>query len=182
MCLGYKSDVIQNFFKNGDKFGVNIDYVLEDKRMGTAGALTLLKQRPNEPFFVMNGDLLTNVNYEQMLDFHEHHKSKATMCVREYDIEVPYGVVSVQGESIRSIEEKPTHTFFVNAGIYLLEPDCIDLIPKYQFYDMPTLFEQLIIAKDKITSFPLKEYWLDIGIISEYEKANVDYNKVFLSV
>ena len=140
MCLGYKSSVIRDFFQDGSRFGMNIDYIVEDKRMGTAGALTLLKKRPDKSFFVMNGDLLTKVNFEKMLDFHESNNSKATMCVREYEIEVPYGVVTINDENIYSIKEKPTHSFFVNAGIYLLEPECIDLIPENEFYDMTSLF------------------------------------------
>ena len=174
MCLGYKSSVIQDFFQDGSRFGVNIDYIIEDQRMGTAGALTLLKKKPNKSFFVMNGDLLTNVNFEKMLDFHESNNSKATTCVREYEIEVPYGVVSIKDENICSIKEKPTHSFFVNAGIYLLEPGCIDLIPENEFYDMTSLFEQLISEKDKTVSFPLQEYWLDIGNHSDFSKAQND--------
>jgi len=179
MCLGYKSNVIQDHFQDGSAFGANIDYIVEEKRMGTAGALTLLEKRLDNPFFVMNGDLLTDINFEKMLDFHVEHNSKATMCVREYDIEVPYGVVNVANENITSIIEKPIHSFFVNSGIYLLEPDCIDLIPDNKFYDMPTLFEELIAAKEKIISFPLQEYWLDIGRIADYERANVEYFSVF---
>ncbi|MDC0239199.1 nucleotidyltransferase family protein [Candidatus Thioglobus sp.] len=179
MCLGYKSDVIQDYFQDGNELGVSIEYIIEDKPMGTAGALTLLKEKISEPFFVMNGDLLTNVNYEQVFDFHKSNNSKATMCVSEYEIEVPYGVVSVNHENIVSIEEKPLHSFFVNAGIYLLEPECIDLIPNNEFYDMPMLFEKLLFLKEKIVSFPMKEYWLDIGRMTEYEKANHEYNKVF---
>jgi NDP-sugar pyrophosphorylase family protein len=179
MCLGYKSNVIQDYFQEGSGFGANIDYIVEEKRMGTAGALTLLTNKLEQPFFVMNGDLLTNVNFEKMLDFHEAHNSKATMCVREYDIEVPYGVVNVDNENIISIEEKPIHSFFVNAGIYILEPGCVDLIPANEFYDMPSLFEKLIEAKEKTISFPLKEYWLDIGRMADYEKANLEYKGVF---
>jgi len=128
---------------------------------------------------VMNGDLLTNVNYGEMLDSHILHDSKATMCVREYDIEVPYGVVEINQEEIVSIEEKPIHSFFVNAGIYLLEPECIDIIPDNEFYDMPLLFENLILNKYKTISFPLKEYWIDIGRMVDYDKANSEYSKVF---
>jgi len=179
MCLGYKSNVIQDYFQDGSDFGATIDYVVEEKRMGTAGALTLLKKKLNKPFFVMNGDLLTNVNFEKMLDFHESNASKATMCVREYDIEVPYGVVNLNNEKIVSIEEKPIHKFFVNAGIYLLEPECISLISDNEFYDMPSLFEELIKNNRKTISFPLKEYWLDIGRIVDYEKAKAEYNNIF---
>jgi NDP-sugar pyrophosphorylase family protein len=179
MCLGYKSNVIQDYFQDGSAFGASINYIVEEKRLGTAGALSLLKKKLNKPFFVMNGDLLTNVNFENMLDFHELNNSKATMCVREYDIQVPYGVVNLNKEKIVSIEEKPIHSFFVNAGIYLLEPECIDLIPINGFYDMPLLFEELILNNKKTVSFPLKEYWLDVGRISDYEKAKVEYKNIF---
>lgn len=181
MCVGYKSNIIQDFFEDGSKFGANIEYVLEDKRMGTAGALALLsdEQKPKEPFFVMNGDLLTNVNFENMLDFHIAQNAKATMCVREYDFQVPYGVVNIENGQIASIVEKPTHSFFVSAGIYMLDSSCIDMIPKGQCYDMPTLFDEMIKAGDNTVSFPIREYWLDIGRIEEYEKANVEYGEVF---
>jgi len=179
MCVGYKSKIIQDFFEDGNKFGANIEYILEDKRMGTAGALSLLSEKPNEPFFVMNGDLLTNVNFEHLFEFHTLNNSMATMCVREYDFEVPYGVVNVKNEKIISIEEKPMQKFFVSAGIYMLDAKCIDLIPEDEFYDMPTLFENLIARNENVISFPLREYWLDIGRMEEYEKANKEYLEVF---
>ena len=116
--LTCKSDIIQNYFGDGSKFGVSIEYILENKRMGTAGALSLLKKKPTEPFFVMNGDLLTNVNFENMLEFHTKNSAIASMCVREYDLQVPYGVVNIEDGEIKSIEEKPIHKFFVSAGIY----------------------------------------------------------------
>ncbi|MDQ7085354.1 MAG: sugar phosphate nucleotidyltransferase [Sulfurovum sp.] len=118
MCIGYKSHVIQDFFEDGSRFGANIEYILEDKRMGTAGALSLLsvKQTPKEPFFVMNGDLLTNVNLEHLLNFHLQNNSTATMCVREYDFQVPYGVVKIDNGHIKSIDEKPIYKFFCKCG------------------------------------------------------------------
>jgi len=179
MCLGYMSNVIEDYFKDGSDFGANIKYIVEERKMGTAGAISLIKEKIDKPFFVMNGDLITNINYEQMLDFHEEQNSKATMCVREYDIQVPYGVVNVINEDIVSIEEKPIHSFFINAGIYLLDPECINLIPKDEFYDMPSLFEKMILTDKKTISFPLKEYWLDIGRISDYERANLEYKGIF---
>ena len=181
MCIGYKSETIQNFFGNGSKFGVKIEYVIEEKRMGTAGALSLLteKQKPKKPFFVMNGDLLTNINFEHLFDFHLKNKSKATMCVREYDFQVPYGVVNIDKGEIVAIDEKPVHKFFVSAGIYMLDETVLDSIPKDEFYDMPTLFELLIENKGKVMSFPLREYWLDIGRLEEYKKANDEYHEVF---
>jgi UTP-glucose-1-phosphate uridylyltransferase len=157
MCLNYKSHVIKDYFGGGSEFGVNIEYILEEQRMGTAGALSLLEEKLTEPFFVMNGDLLTNLNFEKMLAFHENRRADATMCVREYDIEVPYGVVNIDNENIISIEEKPVHSFCVSAGIYILDPDCINLIPRNEFYDMPSLFEKMILNNKKMISFPLQE-------------------------
>jgi len=181
MCIGYKSQIIQDFFGDGSKFGAKIEYIVEEKRMGTAGALSLLSetQKPIEPFFVMNGDLLTNVNFENMLEFHLSSNAKATMTVREYDFQVPYGVVNVENGQIKSIEEKPVHKFFVSAGIYMLDSSCVEMIPKDQFYDMPTLFEKMIEQRENVVSFPIREYWLDIGRMDEYEKANREYYEVF---
>lgn len=179
MCVNYKSHIIQDYFGDGTKFGVNIEYILEEQRMGTAGALSLLKVKPTESFFVMNGDLLTNVNFEHLDNYHTSNHSMGTMCVREYDFQVPYGVVNIDGSKILSIEEKPTHKFFVSAGIYMLSPEVLDYIPQNKFYDMPTLFEKLISENKNAVSFPLREYWLDIGRIEEYKKANDEYGEVF---
>jgi len=179
LCVNYKSDVIQDFFKDGSEFGVNIEYIFEEQRMGTAGALSLLKNKPTEPFFVMNGDLLTNVNFEHLDSYHISNNSMGTMCVREYDFQVPYGVVNIKDSKILSIEEKPTHKFFVSAGIYMLSPEILEYIPQNEFYDMPTLFEKLISEEKNIISFPLREYWLDIGRLEEYKKANEEYDEVF---
>ena len=179
MCVNYKSDIIQEYFGDGSKFGVSIEYVLEEKRMGTAGALSLLKEKPKEPFFVMNADLLTNVNFEHLHDFHVSNNSMGTMCVQYYDFQVPYGVVNIENTKILSVKEKPTHKFFVNAGIYMLSPEILNYMPKNEFYDMPNFFEKLISENENIISFPLREYWLDIGRIEEYEKANEEYEEVF---
>jgi len=179
ISVNYKAEMIKKYFDDGAKFGVNIDYIEENKRMGTAGALSLIKERPQEPFFVMNADLLTNVNFEHLLDFHLIEHSVATMCVREYDYQVPYGVIETEGSNIISIKEKPVHKFFVNAGIYVLSPQVFEYIPKDEFYDMPTLFEDIIKDKLKSISFPIHEYWLDIGRMSDFEQAQNEYGEIF---
>ena len=175
ICVNYKSKIIMDYFGDGLKFGVKIEYIQEKKRMGTAGALSLLKKKPKEPFFVVNGDLLTNLDFEKMLNFHHEHNSKATMCISEYNIESPYGEVKLEQENIILIDEKPTHKFFVNAGIYILDPQSLKLIPK-KFYDMPSLFKKIIENKFKTISFPLGEYWIDIGNFNDYKKAKLDYD------
>ena len=179
LSVSYKSEIIEKYFSNGSKLGVNIDYVHEENRMGTAGALSLIREKLNEPFFVMNGDLLTNINFEHMMDYHVSNNSIATMGVREYDFQVPYGVVNVDGINIKSIEEKPVHNFYVSGGVYVLDNKVLDFIPKNEFFDMPTLFEKVIDKNLKSISFPIREYWLDIGRMEEFEKANNEYNDVF---
>jgi len=179
MCVNFNASIISDYFGDGKEFGVNIDYVLEQKRMGTAGALSLLKEHPSEPFFVMNGDLLTNVNFEHIFNYHTLNKATATMCVREYDYEVPYGVVKMNDNKIIEIAEKPVQKFFISAGIYMLSPEILDLIPKNEFYDMPALFEKLIKLSKNVISLPIREYWLDIGRMEEYQRANEEYKEVF---
>ena len=179
LSVSYKSEIIEEYFKDGSEFGVNIEYIHENKRMGTAGALSLIRDKLDEDFFVMNGDLLTNINFENMMQYHLQNSSVATMGVREYDFQVPYGVVNVEGENILSIEEKPVHKFFVSGGVYVLSSDVLKFIPDDEFYDMPTLFEKIIEEKLKSISFPIHEYWLDIGRIEEFEKANDEFYEVF---
>jgi dTDP-glucose pyrophosphorylase len=175
----YKSAMIEEYFGDGKKFGVNIEYFHEQKRMGTAGSLSFIKEQLTEDFFIMNGDLLTNINFEHLINFHNNSDSKATMCIREYDFQVPYGVVNIQDCNVVSIEEKPVHKFYVNAGIYMLSPSVLKHIPEDSFFDMPTLFDVLIQSKVKTLSFPIREYWLDIGEIGEYNKANSEYSENF---
>ncbi|MFD2170091.1 nucleotidyltransferase family protein [Tumebacillus lipolyticus] len=179
LSVNYKAEMIRDYFGDGSRFGVEIRYVHEEKRMGTAGALSLLPERPDETFFVMNGDLLTKVNFQQLLDFHGEHGAMGTMCVREYDFQIPYGVVKTDRHRLQGIVEKPVEHFFVNAGIYVLEPSCIDLIPAGEYYDMPSLFEQLIEQQRETSVFPIREYWMDIGQMADYERANGEFAEVF---
>ena len=179
ISLNYKGEMIKDYFGDGSNFGVNIDYVEENMRLGTAGALSLIENKPNEAFFVMNADLLTDVNFSHLLDFHSFSNSDATMCVREYEYQVPYGVIEVEESNVTSIVEKPIQKFFVNAGIYVLSPKVFDYIPKNEFYDMPTLFNTFIEKEKKVISFPIHEYWLDIGRMSDFEQAQSEYFRVF---
>lgn len=179
MCVNYKSEIIKEYFGNGDKFGVKIEYVLENQRMGTAGALSLLQKRPKDDFFVMNGDLLTNVNFEYLHEYHKDSNACASICIRKYEMQVPYGVVNVRANQVTSIEEKPTQSFFVSAGIYMFSPIVLDFIPKGVFYDMPTLLGELLKQGFAVYPFFIREYWLDIGKMDEYRRANDEYEGVF---
>ncbi|MER2076740.1 nucleotidyltransferase family protein [Psychrobacillus psychrotolerans] len=179
LSVNYKKEMIMDYFQDGAHLGVKIEYIEETKRLGTAGALSLLFEKPTEPFFVMNGDLLTKINFEQLLDFHTESGSTATMCVREYEYQIPYGVIETDNHQLLSIVEKPVHKSFVNAGIYVLNPAALEHIPNGDFYDMPELYKKLMNEQKKVSAFPLREYWLDIGRLDDYEKANIDYGESF---
>lgn len=179
LSVNYKANMIKEYFGDGNRWGVEIDYIYEDKPLGTAGALSLLPEKPNQPLLVMNGDLLTKVNFQQLIDFHSVHQAQATMCVREYNFQVPYGVVNMDQHRLTEIEEKPLQRFFVNAGIYVLEPKVLELIPNNEFFDMPNLFKKIINKSGETTAFPIREYWMDIGQLNDYERANVEFEEVF---
>jgi len=170
----YKSEQIREYFKDGSQYGVNIHYVHEDIPLGTAGSLGLLPVNISGlPIIVMNGDLLTKVDFEDLLDFHNSNESDATMCVREYDVQVPFGVVDIYEGKIGKILEKPLHKFYVNAGIYVLNSNLVKKVDGKSYLDMPDFLENELKNKG-INAFPIHEYWQDIGRIEEYKKANHD--------
>lgn len=175
LCVNYKAEMIQSHFGCGERWGVRIEYLHETTRLGTAGGLLLLRERPTAPIVVMNGDLLTRINFDNLLKFHEAQQAAATMAVRDYELRVPYGVVQLDGARISAIEEKPVHTFFVNAGIYTLSPDALDQLPAQGACDMPELFERVIAAGKVTTAYPVREYWIDIGRLEEFERANREW-------
>jgi dTDP-glucose pyrophosphorylase len=179
LSVNYKSEMIEDYFKDGSNWGVDIHYIHEDQRMGTAGSLGLIPEKPEKPFLVMNGDILTKVNFQYLLDYHEKHKGQATLCVREYDFQVPYGVVNVDKHRLLSIEEKPKYRFFVSAGIYIFEPSVLEIIPKNNYFDMPDLFRNLLEKRKDVSIFPIREYWLDIGRIDDFERAKGEFDQEF---
>jgi len=175
LSVNYKADMIEDYFGDGSKLEVQISYMKEVQQMGTAGSLSLLPDIPNKPFITMNADLITDINFQDLVNYHLEHRASATMCVKEYDFTVPYGVVKVNDHKIEGLDEKPNQKFFVNAGIYLLEPDILELIPKNVSIDMPDLFKMIIDSNKTTAAFPIHEYWLDIGQMNDYQKANNDH-------
>lgn len=168
----YMPEQIINYFGDGAKWGVSIEYLHENKPLGTAGALGLLPESAlHEPVFVMNGDLLTDIDFLQLLAFHEEQRGEATVCVRQFDYQVPYGVVSTEGHRIKAIVEKPVHQYFVNAGIYLLEPDFIKNVQKGDTIDMPTLISSRLENGNQINHFQVEQDWIDIGRLDDFKKA-----------
>jgi NDP-sugar pyrophosphorylase family protein len=171
----YMPEVIRDYFGNGEKWGISIQYVHEEEPLGTGGALGLLPHDEiDQPLFMMNGDLLTSLNLHSFLEFHETHNGVATMCVREYEHQVPYGVITSEGTQIKSMVEKPVHRFFVNAGIYLLDPALVKSVVPGTRIDMPTLLEGQIDGGSAVNMFPIHEYWLDIGRMDDFHKAQTE--------
>jgi NDP-sugar pyrophosphorylase family protein len=169
----YLPDSIVQYFGDGSAFGVRLNYLKEDYPLGTAGGLKLMKRTDN-PFIVINGDIITGVPFQEMLNFHRRHHALLTVGVRKYDVEVPFGVVELDEVHVNQIREKPSFNFFINAGAYLLEPEACDFIPSGRRFDMTELIQRLIEAGKVVVSFPIMEYWLDIGRHEDYVKAQED--------
>jgi dTDP-glucose pyrophosphorylase/predicted transcriptional regulator len=176
----YMAEVVHAYFGDGSEWNVSIQYVHEKEPLGTAGALGLLpKNLPDLPIVMMNGDLLTKVDFIELLSYHNEHGGDATMCVREYDYQVPYGVVKADEHRITSIVEKPVQKFFVNAGIYVLAPSILNGVDGEGFLDMPHLLSEKIKNNEQVNMFPLHEYWLDIGQMEQFEQAQIDSRNIF---
>ena len=174
-AVNFLKEQIQLHFRDGSAWGARIQYLEEDKPLGTAGALSLLSLRPDHPLLVLNGDVLTRVNYTHLLRFHADHQSAATLCVREHRTQIPYGVVRLDDLNFVAIEEKPVLTHYVNAGIYLLNPDVLDLVPKDAFFDMPQLLEAVAQQRKPVNAFPIHEYWVDMGHPETLERARGEW-------
>ncbi|MDY6876671.1 MAG: nucleotidyltransferase family protein [Chloroflexota bacterium] len=169
----YMAEKIVEHFGDGHDFGVELKYVTEKQPLGTAGALGLM-ETPNEPLLVINGDILTRVDFRAMLAYHQEHEVDLTIAVRKYDLNVPYGVIESDGAFVRGLVEKPLLSFFVNAGIYLLEPSVHRYIPNGQCFDMTDLIQRLLDNNRPVARFPVLEYWLDIGHHTDYVQAQKD--------
>jgi dTDP-glucose pyrophosphorylase len=169
----YKPEKIYEHFRDGQDFGVELNYMTEDRPLGTAGALGMLTDA-SETLLVINGDILTEVNFHAFVAYHREHGAALTVAVRKYDMSVPYGVLTTEGGFVRNLVEKPVISLFVNAGIYLVEPRVLSYIPNGEHFDMPDLMQCLLKANQPVLSFPIHEYWLDIGQHADYLKAQED--------
>ncbi len=179
IAVNYMSGVVTDYFGDGSSWGIRIKYLREDRQLGTAGALSLLTPPPESSVVVMNGDILTKVNFHHLLEFHEANNAVATMCVRHHEYQIPYGVVSIDGDRIAGIHEKPRHSCLVSAGIYVLEPEALRFVDAGSKMDMPTLFERLVQSGKRTAAFPIREYWLDIGRLEDFQQAASDFQREF---
>jgi NDP-sugar pyrophosphorylase family protein len=176
LATHYKAQVIEEHFGDGRQFDVDIAYVTEDEPLGTAGALALLADSA-EPILVINGDIVTRVDFRAMLDFHRAHAADLTVAVRAHDVALPYGVVRTSGVDVLGVSEKPSVTYLINAGLYLLNADVCALVPAGRPYHMTDLIDRLIADGRRVVSFPIREYWRDIGGGDDYERAVEDVRK-----
>ena len=179
ISVDFKSEQIKDYFGDGSGLGAEIQYIDEKKRMGTAGSLSLLPFETQEPVLVVNGDILTKLSFEQLVDFHQEHQAAATIAVATYDYQVPYGVVRASRDRLIGFEEKPVYASFINAGIYVLNPEVLNYVPKNSCFDINSLFEKLLQNKEPVCVFPIREYWIDIGGMKSFYQACKDYSNEF---
>jgi len=176
IAVNYRSEVIERHFGDGSAFGVEIEYLHETRPLGSAGALRLAALALDSPFIVMNADLLTNVRLESLMRFHCEERNVVTVGVRRYALELPYGILELEGTRVRSLREKPSLNFFVNAGIYAVDPAALSLISTLaDRFDMTDLIEAALEQELRVGGFPVREYWLDIGQLADYDRAHDDH-------
>ncbi len=180
MAVNFQAEVIQEHFGDGDDVGLEISYLHEPHALGSAGALNLAREKLDEPFIVMNADLLTNVNLAALLTFHKEDGALITVGVRRFELEVPYGVVEIEDGQVSSLREKPAFGFFVNAGVYAVQPAAVALLPsELEAFNMTDLVDAALAQGERVGSFPIREYWLDIGQLADYQRAHSDHATYF---
>jgi dTDP-glucose pyrophosphorylase len=174
LAIHYLGHMIEDHFGNGERLNVQIDYLREQSPLGTAGALGLLNPRPEAPFVVTNGDVITDIRYGELLDFHIRHNAMATMAVRVHEWQHPFGVVQTVGVDIVGFEEKPVARTHINAGVYALDPEVLSVLSANERCDMPTLFERLQVKSKRTVAYPMHEPWLDVGRPDDLTRANAE--------
>jgi len=172
LAIHHLGHIIESHFGNGENLGVKIDYVREQSPLGTAGALGLLNSKPDLPFVVTNGDVITDIRYGELLEFHNRYQASATMAVRIHEWRHPFGVVQMQGVEIVGFEEKPVAHSHINAGVYVLSPEVLNELIVEEECDMPMLFERLQAKGKRTVAYPMHEPWLDVGRPDDLLKAN----------
>jgi NDP-sugar pyrophosphorylase family protein len=177
--MHYLGDRIVEHFGDGNRLDAEIAYLREPEPLGTAGALALLPAQPAEPFFVMNGDLLTKLNFASLLAFHQASGAPMTVCVREHILTIPFGVAEIAGDHLERLTEKPTYRRLVNAGIYVCNPEVIDLVPRGKPSTMVDIVQLLLERGSRPAAFPIHEYWVDIGQHGDLAQAGADFDQVF---
>lgn len=178
ISVNYLGHVIEEYFGDGHDYGVEIRYLREHEKLGTAGALSLLPEKPNSPIIVMNGDILTTFNFDSFYTYHEEHGVMVTVAAIDHRVNIPYGVIRTSGQFVSELVEKPSERFLCNAGIYAISPEVLSLIPSGKFRNMTDLIGSCLEKKIPVAVFPIHEYWSDIGTPDDLEKARVHFAKM----
>lgn len=174
LSVNYKSEIIENYFQDGFAYGVKINYIKETKRLGTAGGIKLAQKYVNNPFFVINGDIFTNLNVDNMMRFHMKNNYDITVGTRKHSFQIPYGVIDAENNSIQGLKEKPIIEYLINGGVYCVNPDLIDYIPDDEYFEITDLINICINNGRRVGSYEINDYWMDIGKIEDYNKVNRD--------
>lgn len=178
ISINYHADRIKEYFSKNPIKGTQINYLEENEFLGTAGSLSLLTETVQQSLIVMNGDILSPVNFGNLLDFHATGHKQMTICTREFNFQIPYGVLQMRGDELLDIEEKPSHSMFINAGIYVIEPAVLKLIKPGQQFDMPDLIKKVNTSAGGVSCYPVSEFWLDIGNPIDYAKAHESFARI----
>jgi NDP-sugar pyrophosphorylase family protein len=178
LFTGYKSELIETYFQRGEKFGVDIKYIKEEQKLGTAGPLSLAKGEFREPFFVVYGDILADFDFRGLMDYHLKNKADLTVVIKDYRLEMPYGVIELQEKWIKHFREKPNLRYFISAGAFVIDPSVLSLLKEGVFFDMPELIEKTIKDGKKVLHFMHRHYWKDIGHVDDFEQASNDIKKI----
>lgn len=179
LAVGHMAKLVKTFFGNGSEYGVNIKYSHEHRPYGTAGPLALVKDELNQTFLVMNGDVLSATDYGAMFKFHKENNAVATVGLNKRDVHIDLGIIGINKDNaVISYVEKPTLNYLISMGIYIFEPEVLEYIPKGEKFDLPELIKELIKNKKCVKGFVSDNYWLDIGRVEDYEKANADFEMI----
>lgn len=178
VAVGYKAELIKTYFGDGSKFGVDIKYIEEEEPLGTAGSLGILKEKFNikETVLLMNGDILTKLDFNKIVEFHNNNGADITVGIKKHEQKTPFGVITLDGNKIKDIKEKPTFTYDVSAGIYVLNPSVLDSVPK-GFFNMPNLIKDAISNEKKVLGYKINEYWMAVEHMDNYEEAMEEMEK-----
>lgn len=177
ISVGYKANVIKDYFGNGEDFGLSLSYLEESDSLGTAGALSLIQEKLSEPFVVVNGDLLASVNLKKVLDHHTNNKAYLTICVKKMSYRIPFGTIKInQDGTVSSFIEKPEHNHLVNSGIYVFDPEVLTLFPKTTKINMNDLIQKLLDTGKKVCSFCMDGFWQDIGQLEDYLRIKSNFS------
>jgi len=180
LSIGHLGELFMAFFGDGSKYGVKIEYVKEEKPLGTAGPLSLIKDMIEEPFLMMNGDVLTNLEFSDLVNYHKTRENIGTVALNKRVVNIDFGVTEIDDQNqVTQYTEKPVIDYLVSMGIYIFEPDVLDYVEDNQYFDLPELITKLINNQEPVNGYVFDDYWLDIGRHDDYQQANQEFDEIY---